>query len=137
MFRFFDRLEDNVRMRLSRHPVLYSLIGGTALVLFWRGVWHTADLFPFLTGPVSIVISVVILLMTGLFVSFFVGDAIVMSGIRKEKKLVEKAETEVRQEGALLQHVDDEVAEERHLLREIKRELSEVKTRLDKMERSR
>ena len=134
MFRFFDRLEDRIRMRLSRYPVLYSFIGGVGIVLFWRGVWHTADLFPFMTGPVSVAISVVLLLLTGLFVSFFVGDAIVMSGIQGEKKLIEKTESELKHEASLLKHVEDEVTEERHLLRQIKHELSEVKTRLDRLE---
>ncbi|KKU70579.1 MAG: hypothetical protein UX94_C0004G0043 [Parcubacteria group bacterium GW2011_GWA2_47_21] len=96
--RFFDKLEDKIRARLSRHPIVYSLIGGVAVVLFWRGVWMTADEFSFLTGPVSIIISVSVLLLIGLFASFFVGDQIVISGLRKEKKLIEKTEEEVRSE---------------------------------------
>jgi hypothetical protein len=92
---FFDKLEDKVRAYLSRRPILYTIIGGVAIVLFWRGVWHTADLFPFLTGPVSIVISVVVLLMSGLFVSFFIGDVVIISGLKREKKISEKTETEV------------------------------------------
>jgi hypothetical protein len=52
IFHFFDKLEDRVRGFLSRKPTLYAIIAGFAIVLFWRGVWHTADLFPVLTGPV-------------------------------------------------------------------------------------
>ena len=107
--RFFDRFEDHVRAGLSRHPIIYSLIGGAGVVLFWRGVWLTADQFEFLTGPVSILISVVILLMTGLFVSFFVGDQILMSGLMKDKKLIEKTEEEIRAESSVLSEVKSEL----------------------------
>jgi hypothetical protein len=103
--RFFDKLEDKIRARLSRRPIIYSLIGGVALVLFWRGVWLTADQFEFLTGPVSILISVLILLLIGLFASFFVGDQIVISGIRQEKKIVEKTETEIKSEASLVSEI--------------------------------
>jgi putative Mn2+ efflux pump MntP len=47
-------------------------------------------------------VSTVGLLATGLFVSFFIGDQIILSGIKREKKLVEKAETEVKEEEAVL-----------------------------------
>ena len=94
--KFFDRLEDRTRAVLSRHVIVYAIVGGSAIVLFWRGVWYTADLFPFLTGPVSIIISTIVLLLTGLFVSFFVGDRIILSGLKKEKKLVEKTEEEMK-----------------------------------------
>lgn len=98
VFNFFDKFEDKVRGYLSHRPILYTFIGGVAIVLFWRGIWHTADLFPWLTGPVSIIISVIILLATGLFVSYFVGDMIIISGLQKDKKLAEKTEDEVIKE---------------------------------------
>ena len=87
---FFDEFEDHVRHALSRKPIAYAFIGGIAIVLFWRGVWMVADTIPFLTGPVSILVSVVMLLTIGLFVSFFIGDNIIISGMKKEKKLTEK-----------------------------------------------
>ena len=90
IFHFFDKLEDNIRATLSKHNILYAFIGGVAIVLFWRGVWMTADAIPFLTGPISILISVIVLLGTGLFVSFFIGDEIIISGIKKKKGLMKK-----------------------------------------------
>src|SRR3989338_7461194 len=110
---FFDKLEDNVRAAFSGLPIIYAFVGGAAIVLFWRGVWMVADTIPFLTGPISILISVVILLATGLFVSFFIGDQIILSGIAKEKKITEKTEEEVK--------------EEAHILTEIHKELHEIK----------
>lgn len=119
ILKFFDKLEDRIRAALSRHPVPYALIGGFGIVLFWRGVWHTADLFPFLTGPMSILISAVVLLATGLFVSFFIGETIVVSGLKHEKKLTEKTEAEVQTETGILV--------------ELHRELHEIRTKLDEI----
>jgi len=119
VFYFFDKLEDKVRGYLSRRPILYTFIGGIAIVLFWRGVWHTADLFPFLTGPVSIVISVIVLLITGLFVSYFVGDFIILSGIKKEKKVVDKTEEDLKKESI-------EIADIKKTLGKIEEELDHI-----------
>ena len=117
---YFDKLEDRVRARLSRHPLVYSFVGGVAIVLFWRGVWMTADQYEFLTGPVSVVISVAILLLIGLFASFFVGDRIILSGLKREKKLTEKTEAEVKEELAALSAVKDDLKEIKETLAEIK-----------------
>lgn len=113
---FFDRLEDSVRGHLSHFPITYAFCGGIGIVLFWRGVWHTAD-YLMLTlrnnigissidlsselwwdGPLSFLIGTFLLLISGLFVSNFIGNEIIMSGLRGEKKLSEKTETEVRTE---------------------------------------
>jgi hypothetical protein len=94
----FDKMEDHIRARLSRHPFIYTFIGGSGVVLFWRGIWHTADilehsspLLGHIFSPLGcIVLSVVILLSTGLFVSVFIGDSIIMSGVKHDKKIIEK-----------------------------------------------
>lgn len=110
-----------MRAKLSRRPIIYSLIGGVAIVLFWRGVWMVADEYSFMTGWVSIIISVVILLMTGLFASFFVGDQILLSGLKREKKLIDKTESEVKAEEITLFEVKDE--------------LEKIEEKLEKMDR--
>jgi hypothetical protein len=114
---YFDKLEDRIRNRLSGFPIIYSIIGGTAIVLFWRGVWITADqiarVIPesllWIDGPLSVVVSLFILLATGLFVSFFVSDQIILSGMKKDKKIVEKTESEVRAETTIVEKIQHEM----------------------------
>ncbi len=104
--RFFDRLEDKVRARLSHRSILYAVVGGMATIIFWRGVWHTSDILMengcilgwVFYEPVTIVWCAVILLMTGLFVSNFIGERIVISGLKQEKKVTDKTEEEVKKE---------------------------------------
>src|SRR3989338_1577335 len=107
--RFFDKLEDKIIFTLSKHPFVYTFIGGVAIVLFWRGVWNTADMFSWLTGPVSLLISTVVLLMIGLFVSFFIGEQEILRGLKKEKKLIEKTKEELDTEEMTLEEIHKEV----------------------------
>ena len=120
--KFFDKLEDKVRAKLSRRPVIYTLIGAFAIVLFWRGVWMLMDEIPFMTGWVSTILSIVILLMTGLFVSFFIGEQTIISGLKQEKKLTEKAESEIASEGEMLEEIDNH-------LEKIEKDLEELKSK--------
>ena len=123
--KFFDRLEDRLRNHLSHYPIAYAFVGGVGVVLFWRGVWHTADLFAFMTGPVSTIIGVVILLLVGLFVSVFIGDSIIITGMRHEKKLADKTEVEVETE-------KEELDEVREMVRKMEHEVEGIKKKLDK-----
>lgn len=93
---FFDKLEDHIRGSLSHFPILYAFVSGVGVVLFWKGVWETAELFPSLFGPGSILLSVIILLITGVFVSSFIGNEILISGLKSQKKIAEKTEEEVK-----------------------------------------
>jgi hypothetical protein len=132
---FFDRLEDKTRGYLSHLPIAYGFAGGIGIVLFWRGVWHTADYFMMVLranrgastidltnemwwdGPLSFAVGSVILLITGLFVSSFIGNEIMMSGLRGEKKLSEKTENEVRTEVGAIGEIRDEIHELKKLLK--------------------
>jgi hypothetical protein len=99
----FDKMEDSIRAKLSRHPFIYTFIGGSGVVLFWRGIWHTADVLErssplgaYIFSPLGcVVLAVIILLSTGLFVSVFIGDSIIMSGIKHDKKIIEKTIADV------------------------------------------
>lgn len=124
--RFFDKLEDKVRSRLSHYPILYALVGAVGIVLVWKGVWESAEHFPILYGPASILLGTAILLVTGLMVSFFIGDTIIISGFKKEKKLVEKTEKEML--AATQNQTDILTAEIQHIhrdLEEIKKEMAD------------
>lgn len=94
---FFDRLEDKIRIKLSHSPILYALVGAVGIILLWKGVWEVAELVPALHGFGSVVLGILILLASGLLVSFFIGDSIILSGFKREKKLVDKTEKEILQ----------------------------------------
>ena len=127
IYYFFDKLEDKVREHLSKYPIVYTFIGGVAMILFWRGVWHTADILQAKGGwlefifyePNNMIIMTIILLMTGLFVSYFIGDTIIMSGLRRQKKTTEKTQREVEEEEGELKGV-------RSAIKEIKKEVDEI-----------
>ena len=126
LINFFDKLEDKVRIRLSHYPILYALVGAVGIVLVWKGVWESAEHFPILYGPASILLGTAILLVTGLMVSFFIGDTIIISGFKKEKKLVDKTEKEMLD--ATKNQTEILTAEIQHIhrdLEEIKKDMAE------------
>ncbi|MFH1246688.1 MAG: hypothetical protein V1489_02865 [Candidatus Liptonbacteria bacterium] len=130
IIRFFDKLEDSVRGWLSHYPIIYGFVGGVGAVLFWRGVWVTADLVSgwfwapseisrgvgsinfFISpwdGPLCLMAGATMLLMTGLLVTNFIGNEIIISGLRGEKKLTEKTEVEVRTETGAIARILEEI----------------------------
>jgi hypothetical protein len=129
--RFFDKLEDKVRARLSHRSIIYAFIGGVMVVLFWRSVWHTADILMSKGGfwgwmfyePITLVWTSIILLMTGLFVSSFIGERIVISGLKKEKKVTDKTEEEVKKE-------DDKIANLNAKINALTRDVATIKDEL-------
>ena len=136
---FFDKLEDKIRGKLSHYPLLYAFIGGIGIVIFWRGVWHTADFFtqvifsyqvsnsvdlgslPWWDGPLSLLIGSVLLLSTGFF--DFIGSQAIISGIKGEKRLEEKTEEEIKAETGAIDRIEKEVEEISHRLDDIKKDL--------------
>src|SRR5690606_13868649 len=125
IFRFFDKLEDKVRHELSKRPVIYAFVAGIAIVLFWRGVWHLADEFG-MTSWESLVASVVLMLMTGTFISFFVGDQILISGLREEKRIDQKTEIDLAREEERLKEIFHEIEQIQKDVSEIKRQFTAV-----------
>lgn len=128
--KFFDALEDKIRGRLSHHPLFYAFISGIGVVLFWRGVWHTADEIPYLqVGVVSLLVGTIILLLIGVFVSDFIGNRILLSGLRGEKKLTEKStdelEKEIAEENSEIDEIQKSVNKIEEELKEIQKELQE------------
>lgn len=136
--KFIHRLEERIRVLLSHHPKLYALIVGIGIVLFWRGVWHTADLThmlwnyyqndltidlvasPWWDGPWSFLVGTAMLYFTGAFTSSFIGNELILSGLRGEKKLNQKEQLEIESEA--------------HAILEIKGSLKDVTSKLDLLE---
>lgn len=121
LYRWGDKHEDRVRGVLSRYPIIYALIAGAAVVVFWRGVWHSTDYISYLLGfyddnslhlldgPLSIVFSTIILLSTGVIVSEFIGEQIILSGLKGEKKVVDKTMEELKEEESALRRIEDKL----------------------------
>jgi hypothetical protein len=107
--RFFDKLEDKIRGRLSHYPIVYALFGGIGVVLFWRGVWHTADDFG-MASLSSLIIGTALLLLTGVFVSAFIGNRLIITGLNGEKKLEEKEESEIESEENQIKNLQNAVS---------------------------
>lgn len=122
------RTESRLRRSLSRHPKTYAFIVGVGIVLFWRGVWHSADQAheligqyysttssislisgPWWDGPLSLLVGIVILLITGGFTSSFIGNELILSGLRGEKRLNEKTEGELKTEVTAIGDIQDEL----------------------------
>lgn len=124
MIRFFDKLEDFAREHLSRFPITYSVVGGVGVVLFWRSIWETAEILSglhpwlawFFYPPVQVFVSTLGLMLTGLMVSVFIGDRIILSGLRHEKKLEERTEELVEEEVVTLKHIQQEIRDLRESL---------------------
>ena len=101
LIRFFDKLEDRIRRFLSSYPISYAFITGSAIILFWRGIWELADRLG-LSAVASIIAGAVLLLVSGVFVSSFIGNQIIISGIKGEKKIEEKTAEEITSEESTL-----------------------------------
>lgn len=120
-----SKLETKIITYLSHRPKLYALIVGIGVVLFWRGVWHTTDQVhsfyaktfmystmslggsPWWDGPLSLIVGMIILYFTGSFISSFIGNELILSGLRGEKKLNEKTEVEVQNEVRAISDIKD------------------------------
>jgi hypothetical protein len=104
--KFFDKLEDKIRGKLSHYPILYAIIGGIGVILFWRGVWHMADDMS-MNSIISTIIGAIILLLTGVFVSAFIGSRLIISGLVGEKKITEQEESEIQTEETQLRNLQN------------------------------
>lgn len=122
------KIKHKLRNYLSHRPGLYALIVGIAVVLFWRGVWHSVDQIhvfinhlyntgssvslidtPWWDGPLSFIVGCIILHFTGAFRSSFIGNELILSGLRGEKKLTARTETELQDEVMAIGDIKDEL----------------------------
>ncbi|MEO5646007.1 MAG: hypothetical protein ABIO57_02980 [Candidatus Paceibacterota bacterium] len=138
----FHSTVEHIRGFLSHYPKVYALLAGIGVVLFWRGVWNSVDIIhlafdhyqtystlnsaPIIwwDGPLSFVVGSIILYFTGAFVSSFIGNELILSGLRGEKKLNQKTETEVKTESTSIAEIKDELAQITQKLEELEIQIS-------------
>lgn len=118
IYKFFDKLEDRVRGKLTHYPLIYAFIGSIGIVSIWRGIWEIEDHLS-MTGVESLVLGIVITMITGLFVSFFIGDRIIISGLKQEKRIDEKTEEEIEKEEAIITEIQADIKEIKNDIKEI------------------
>lgn len=117
IFKIFDKLEDIIRGKLTHYPIIYSIIGSVAIVSIWRGIWVISDDLK-LTGWESLIGGTLLALVTGLMVSFFIGENIIISGLNRGKKIEEKTEAEVRYEENILFEIQKDIKDLKESLKE-------------------
>ena len=114
IYQLGDKFEDKLRGKLSHYPIFYAFVGGAGIIIFWRGIWRLVDYFFdfiltneqqtdlfWLDGTLSVIFGTTLLLAVGLFVSSFIGNEIIISGIKGEKRIAEKTELEIEQDISL------------------------------------
>lgn len=120
---FCEKIENKIKETLSRYQIIYAFIGGTGVVLFWRGIWHTADDIS-MSSSASLLAGILILLVTGLLVYEFIGNRLIISGLIGEEKLVKKEEGEIKKE-------EKEIQTEETQLKNLQNTLSRLEEKLD------
>jgi hypothetical protein len=91
-------------------------------------VWHMADDIN-MNSVLSTIIGLVILLMTGVFVSAFVGNRLILSGLLGEKKLVEKTEEEIETE-------ESQIKDIRKTLNKVEEKIADIESHLENVDKS-
>ena len=120
VYTYFDKLEDRVRFRLSRRPLLYAIVGAIGVALLWKGVDDMATQLG-IDGIFAFALGLAMMLVTGLLVAFFIGDSIIISGFKKEKKLADDTEAELQAEEVRRQRLAAELHHIEHDIEELKR----------------
>lgn len=141
MKRLILKLKRKITQFLSHRPGLYAFMVGWGIVLFWRGVWHTVDHFhtylsyyegnstigysmaPWWDGPLSLFGGCLLLYFTGAFVSSFIGNELILSGLRGEKGIAKKTASELENE--IL-----DISEIKRALGDIDKKLVELETKV-------
>lgn len=131
--RFLDfcvNTENKIREFLSHYPIIYAFIGATGVVLFWRGIWHTADDMS-LSSSASLLAGIIILLGTGLLVYEFIGNRLIISGLIGEEKIVKKEEKEIRMEEKEIQTEEAQLKNLQNTLSRVEKKLNHIDEELD------
>lgn len=131
------KLFNRFHIFLSHHSYLYAAIAGIGIVLFWRGVWHSVDTIhlyithysstgsvslidhPWWDGPLSFVVGCLILYTTRAFVSSFIGNELILSGLRAEKRMTKETEDDVKTEVSTITDIKHTLLAISHKLEEL------------------
>lgn len=141
MKNIITRYRERITIYLSHRPKLYALIVGIGIVLFWRGTWHSIDFIhtyfnfyqnnptigaPFSVwwdGPLSLAVGVIILYFSGAFISSFIGNELILAGLRGEKRISQKVESEVKTEIESVSEIKDGLKNVNEKIRELEEKL--------------
>ena len=141
MRKFTSKIREKITIYLSHRPGLYALIVGIGVVWFWRGVWHGTDLInsyfvifqnnltidaassPWWDSGLSLVAGIVVLYFTGAFTSSFIGNELILSGLRGEKKLTQKTESEIKGEEEFISDIKEELSDMTEKIKELEKEI--------------
>jgi len=138
IIKYFQNFEIYNRNFLVKHKYLYALLGGTGIILFWKGVWYMADsikingidyfgenlgriMMIIFSDTGSLILGLILMLATGVFVSEFIDDEIIISGIKKEKQIIDKSAEEI---------INEEKKEEK-ILKELNERLIHIEKELE------
>lgn len=121
----FLNIETRARKYFEKYPFTHAFLAGVGVILFWRGAWEVADIINL--GPLSsIVVGTLLLGGVGLFVHTFVGNAIIIKNVEKEKRIEQKTEKDVTK-------VEKGIKEEEITLFELKSKLEKIESKLDSL----
>jgi len=121
----FLKIEDKSRNYFEKFPFFHAFFAGIGVVLFWRGVWETADLFG-IKPNVSICLGILILIIIGLFLQTFVGNTIIIKKVESEKKMEKKTETDIKK-------VQQEVGVEEISLELLAKKLESIESKIENL----
>lgn len=136
------RITNKIKAWLSHHPLLYALLGGVGVVLFWRGVWHTVDYIMLLAqasathtsislvtnlwwdGPLSLALGSFILLSTSAFVFSLIGNEIIITGLQSERRQLAKTSGVIHNESKEIDELRQAFANVSTKLEHLKRDVN-------------
>lgn len=122
LFDIIEKFELRIRRLLKKYPLAYTVLGAIFLILFWKGVEDTASMYPVLSGPLLIIVTVPILILLGLFLPFFIADRSALTKIEEEEKIVAREE---RIEERILEKISDKLNEVDQEVHEIQAKINE------------
>ena len=123
----FLRVEEKTRAYFQRFPFMHAFLAGVGVVLFWRGVWHSADEV-FLSSGWSMVLGSFILIIVGVFAQTFVGNMIIIKNVEGEKRLEQKTKADVKKVG-------EEVQVEKVSLELLAKKLESIEAKLEQLKK--